>query len=258
MFVRYRGMLAIAFEAAYEPKSDLIQYYRTLRELVPPAERKALLGVAHFLWAYGFAEAAATLVIVALPNQHSDRSPWPFIDLNCQIIADWFLLGTSLQGQRVAEIWFSWAIYTKNWNLLPACAKLAPTYISKHLSFLAEAAGNRERPFATVESNFDYGTLATPWNHFHLMWLAVRLNRNDAALLHATKLCSTTSVGEVRTGRFLNRLLHWPLFDDLRKHVFSELEVARERLKLTSTAASLNFSNDIKEVWKYALARSTD
>jgi TIR domain len=269
-FKPYRQILTVAFEAAENPKSSLIEHFRTLRELVPPPERDGLLELVRALWAYGFAEAAAMLVITALPNQHRERSPWPFIDLNCQTVADWFLLGTSLteistllkergttpkKREHVAEIWFSWAIFTRNWNLLPICAELSSSYVSESLSLLAEAASDRAESFDIVESKFDYGKLATPWNHFHLMWLAVRLNRHDAALLYATKLCSTTSVGEVRTGRFLNRLLHWPLFSELRKQLIPEIEKARRRLKLTSIKASTNFSEELKDLWEYAVSR---
>jgi hypothetical protein len=164
------------------------------------------------------------------------------------------MVGCALKQQApAAEIWFAWAIYTRNWSLLRTCAEHAPPYIAPDFDFLADAAASSGKSFASVEERFDYSKLAAPWNHFHLMWLAVRLNRQDTALLHAKKLCTTTAVGEVRTGRFLNRLLHWPLFDEIRRYILHDLEAARSRLKLTSIETSLSFTKRVEELWRYVL-----
>jgi hypothetical protein len=68
----YRDILAIAFESAEEePRLDLVQYFRELRELAAAGDKKVLLNLARRLWAYGFAEAAAILVLAALPGAAS-------------------------------------------------------------------------------------------------------------------------------------------------------------------------------------------
>jgi hypothetical protein len=190
------------------------------------------------LWAYGYAEAAAILVLAVLPERHTERSAWPFIDLNCQSIADWFLIGGALEGPQTAEIWFSWAVLALNWKMLSRCAELAPAYISNHLEYLAAAGMTPTMPFDQLETSFDYGKMITPWNPFHLMWLALRLDNPDAAIAHAQRLCSAPALGEVRTGRFINRLLHWPLFGDIRKSMMNEISGARKHLRLTSIETS--------------------
>lgn len=194
--------------------------------------------------------AALPTQIATMSTRHLVRFAWPFIDLNCQSIADRFPLCDTLKGPQTGEIWFSWAVWSESWTILERCADLAPSYVSDHLRYLATAAEFGGKSFTEVEEGFDYGRMITPWNHFHLMWLARHLHDDQSALEHARRLCSTTRVGEIRTGRFINRILHWPAFRDIRQALGDDIESARLQLRLTTTEASLGFARNIAEFWR--------
>lgn len=242
-------LLRVAFDACYGNQSTLRAPLNEARRMLPEAQRTDLLSVVRSLWAHGFAEPAALLAVAALPKTHVERSSWPFLDLNCTAVSDSILLPGSLAGSHHAEIWFAWGVCTSNWSALPRLAELAPLYIRQHMTRLAAAAASRSVTFSEFESEFDFGTMISPWNHFQLSWLALRLGNIAAASAHAEKLCTSSAYGERRTGRFLNRLLHWPVFDPLRASIAPLLEVARRRLHLTTTEQSQRNRRMLLDAW---------
>jgi hypothetical protein len=206
-------------------------------------------------WALGNAQFAATISLALLPQMYAQYSVWPLLDLGCRDIVNWFLLASTLREFKPSEIWFSWAICEESWALLPVSAKFSPEKIlSEHFQVIASWALDRNRPFKEVEESYDYGVMITPWNHFHLSWLAIRLGDPDAGLAHAKALCSTTTLGDVRTGRFLNRLTTWAVFDEIRSQ--QELSVllaaARAKLGLVEADKIPDIKKRLSEIWQVA------
>ena len=249
-FTQYRGMLADCFECVYTDnaslRNHLMENISTIREI----DDRNLRSLVAELWAYGYAEVSALITLAAMPRKFGSRSAWPFIDLNCRTIADWFLIDKAITGRVNGEVWFSWSIWTENWLALKRCAAIAPRYISSHFSYLAQASIADQSSFEDAEINFDYSQMITPWNHFNLMWLAIRLNDNDAALQHAIKLCDTTSVGETRAGRFINRLTHWSQFKSIREEIEPKLLNARNNLHLSSVHRSRVIASEFHTLWE--------
>jgi hypothetical protein len=250
-----REILEVAFESCSCDDKNLATFLTRARRLIPPNREPHLLNLVRRLWAHGFAEPAALLALAVLPHSHPERSSWPFLDLGCQAIADFFLLPQAINRPTRAEIWLAWGIYTQSWDKLPTLAQLAPSYIAQDFLRLATAATTRDRSFREFEATFDYGRMIAPWNHFNLAWLATRLGDRDAALAHLEKLCTSSEFGEVRTGRFLNRLVHWPIFKDISQQIRSQIESARARLKLSTIEHSIEYRSKLNELWPRAAER---
>ena len=203
-------------------------------------------------WAVGFAEFAAIVALASLPQKHVSFSPWSFLDLCCQDIVTWFLMGDVLESSRSSEIWFSWAVSQETWDALPLAAARAPGIMAEHFGTLAKPAVTANVSFEAFEPEYDYGIMITPWNHFHLAWLATRLGDTNAGRAHASKLCSTTTLGDVRTGRFLNRLSTWSIFFQFREEpqIRAELCAAREALGMITLDAIPAIKQRLMNVWQ--------
>lgn len=208
-------------------------------------------------WAVGFSEFAAVIALAALPQKHTSYSSWPFLDLSCSEIVTWCLM-PKLFSSFASEIWFSWAISTQSWEALPNAAERAPGRMADHFTSLAIPASTKAASFREVEEEYNYGYMITPWNHFHLCWLATRLRDNHAGRAHFSKLCSTTKQGEVRTGRFLNRISTWDLFSEYRadNNLHSELCDARDALGMLKLDALPNIKRRLLDVWRVAKTKS--
>lgn len=204
-------------------------------------------------WAIGFAEFAAVIALAVLPKKHHSYSPWPFLDLSCSEIVSWFLLKDALASSEASEIWFSWAVSQQIWDALPSAAARAPYSIAEHFSVLAKPAVAADESFDEFEREYDYGTMITPWNHFHLAWLAARLGNAEASRAHASKLCSTTKLGDVRTGRFLNRLTTWSIFSMLREDPTIRLEIseARQALGMLDAVGIPSVQGRLTDIWRF-------
>ena len=204
-------------------------------------------------WAIGFAEFAAVVALAVLPKKHHSYSPWPFVDLSCLEIVSWFLLKDALTSSGPSEIWLSWAISQQSWDALPSAAARAPNFIAEHFSIIAKPAVAANNSFDKFEKEYNYGIMITPWNHFHLAWLAARLGDVDASRAHASRLCSTTKLGDVRTGRFLNRLTTWRIFSILRKVLAIKLEIseARQTLGMLDVDAIPSVQGRLTDIWRF-------
>src|SRR5262249_45057935 len=86
-FDRDRPLLEVVFDSSSSRHASLLPHFREARELLPLEHRKRALDLVQRLWTYGFAEPAALLALASLPERHTERSAWPFIDLGCQTIA---------------------------------------------------------------------------------------------------------------------------------------------------------------------------
>lgn len=186
-------------------------------------------------WSTGHAEVAALFSLAMLADKRvswREYEPWPFIDLSSFAIAGWFLAQGSLAGRDHSEVWFTWAASQKCWDLMLGAAAKAPSDLADHFEYLALSVSSRDRSFAEVEAEYDYGRMITPWNHFNLSWVADCLGDFDACISHLRVLCATGAHGDSRTGRFINRFATWPMFSEYRRsgELRQQLVMARERL----------------------------
>jgi hypothetical protein len=212
-------------------------------------------------WVLGKAERAAFVSLALLPQILKHSAVWPFVDLYCKDIARWFLVAFSLGNDLASEMWFSWAISEQVWPFLSAAAGKVPDERGRtHFSHLARIALEPDVSFRDAESNYDYGVMITPWNHFHLCWLAIKLGDVSSAISHARTLCNIAKRGDHRAGRFLTRLSNWPCFQDIisGEGMFSHLEGARETLGLDSLSDLTKAKERIEEVWKEELIRMSE
>lgn len=209
-------------------------------------------------WGAGHADLAAVFSLAMLTDKRASWTiyrAWPFVDLSCFAIAGWFLTQYSLTGGGDSEIWLTWAASQKFWDLMPSAAAKAPRRLSDHFEYLALSVSSRDRSFARVEAEYDYGTMITPWNHFHLSWVAECLGDFDSSISHLRVLCETGARGDYRTARFINRLATWPMFsehrrsDELREHLL----MARERLELTPLDKLPLIQERLTEIWDYVM-----
>jgi len=208
-------------------------------------------------WALGAAELAAVISLALFPQMVFPYSIWPFVDLSCDEVANWFLVASTILVYKPAEIWFSWAVFQQSWDLLPYAAAKAPDILlASHLQYLAASSVARDKSFKEVEENYDYGIMITPWNHFHLAWLAMRLGDPRASYAHAKALCSTTTLGDKRTGRFLNRLTCWSIFDEVRSQagLIDIIAAARSALGLIDTKSIPDIQKRLSQIWQFAKA----
>lgn len=122
-----------------------------------------------------------------------------------------------------------------------------------HFKYLASPACFKNISFETLEENYDYGLMITPWNHFHLSWIAKRLGNLTASIAHAKRLCSTTVIGDERTGRFINRLATWQIFDEIRTQsdIKELLDSARDRLDLVAIDDIPAVRTRLNQIWTY-------
>ncbi|MFL6209103.1 MAG: toll/interleukin-1 receptor domain-containing protein [Pyrinomonadaceae bacterium] len=207
-------------------------------------------------WAIGRAERASVVSLALLPQVLRNASAWAFIDIACQDIARWFLIAFSLKNSAASEVWFSWVIAEQAWPFLQAAADQVPNeHIRKHLSYIADVALRPQSSFKEAESNYDYGVMITPWNHFHLCWLAIKLGDLTSAALHAKALCDVIVRGDFRAGRFLTRLSHWSCFHPLidNGEIDDHINSAREALKLESLETMVIMKQRIEEIWRHAM-----
>lgn len=205
-------------------------------------------------WSIGQTEYAAVVSLAHFPKIHKHYSAWALIDLGLNEIARLFLLAMSLTHDIESEIWFSWAVSEKSWALMPHAAQKTQHYIREHFSSIAKAAAEKKISFKKFESTYNYGIMITPWNNFHLTWLAIRLNDLDAAKALAIALCAHAINGDPRAGRFLSRLSNWNCFDSIMSDtsVLSKVNHARSVLCLTEIDALHNLKARITEIWHYS------
>ena len=98
----------------------------------------------------------------------------------------------------------------------------------------------------------DYGVMITPWNHFHLCWLALRLGDNESAMAHALALSKIAS--------------NWTIFKPLRSNpeLNDQLLKLKNHFHRSSEKSSLQnmwfdkapmhlINVRIREIWVYAI-----
>ena len=211
-------------------------------------------GLLQNMWARGYSEYAGVVALALLPRLYNTYSAWPFLDLSCVQVAQWFLLASNIEGRQSSEIWFSWAVSQQSWSLLNTAAEMAPyPILIGHFRTLAENVLTCST-FSEAEETYDYGVMITPWNHFHLCWMAMRLNDHKAAMMHACALCSITTSGDVRTGRFLNRLTTWEIFAPLRTNpqLRRVLVDARATLGICALDRIDTIRSRLTVIWEFA------
>jgi len=163
-------------------------------------------------WAHGRVSTAALISAAALPRIVPE-SIWPFIDLGELSVARWYLAASHLRSQPVdSELWFSWVVAEESWAVLTHAAQRAPEgAVRTHLSGIVSGL-ERCRNFSEFDEAYDYGVMITPWNHFHLAWVALRLRDQVSALAHAEALCTLAANTDIRARRFVVRLSNWTVF----------------------------------------------
>ena len=209
------------------------------------------------LWATGRAEEAATL-FAASGESDNHYGAWAFLDAGCNPVARWMLISRLIQRADESEVWFSWAVCDMAWEFLPTVASKAPAgALRDHFVKLAYLANRDGLSFREAEAEYDYGIMITPWNHFHLTWLAVRLGDICSASAHVRTLCETALQGDIRAGRFLARICNWPVFQPvLTDSTTSELVVrARLSLSLDEKEVSVGVRQRLQEIWFHARHR---
>ena len=95
--------------------------------------------------------------------------------------------------------------------------------------------------------------MITPWNHFHLCWLALKLGDQQAAERHALVLTDIGIRGDVRAGRFVARVLTWPVFAPLREShaVRSKLDAARTYFAIGTVSERDRFRTRLLDIWQF-------
>jgi hypothetical protein len=204
------------------------------------------------LWAFGHPQRAAVIYAALRPTPMDQYGPWSLLDSGCQSLARWVLISRLLRTPDESEIWFSWAVSDGAWSFLPEMAELAPVGpLQEHFRDLASKAADPSHSFRTTEADYDYGVMITPWNHFHLCWLALRLADHQAAIAHADALCRTALRGDVRAGRFLSRVCSWPVYQPVLADAPTERMItrARESLGMLPLAAIGDTKRRLEEIW---------
>ena len=127
-----------------------------------------------------------------IPQWYGHYAVWPFVDMGCQTIARWYLGTLHLTHPDASEVWFSWVISEEIWPLLPIAAnRLNDKDLREHFSQVSTVALDPDISFKKAEEDYDYGVMITPWNHFHLCWLALKLKDRDSGIAHAEVLCES-------------------------------------------------------------------
>lgn len=245
----------LAERALSADTADWRKPFSELREGIRDAgPDRALRYLIELPWAGGHAELAAVCSLAMIsdaPGRWVPYQAWPFVDLSCSAIAGWFLAQCSLADSGPSEIWFSWTASQRRWELLLSAAARAPSGLAGHFQYLSTAAAFMNQPFEKVEAEYNYGVMITPWNHFHLCWIANRLGDTAASASHARKLCAIGLQGDVRAGRFVNRLSTWPGFFGVREKekLDRQLATSREHLGLVPLASIPLVQDRLFEIW---------
>lgn len=206
------------------------------------------------LWAIGRAEQAAILFAANGADCASYYGPWALLDSGCNSVARWILISRLMNCTHESEIWFSWGICDMAWTFLPAVAKKAPAGpLREHFIKLAAFANEDGLTFGEAEADYDYGVMITPWNHFHLTWLAVRLGDLSSARAHVRTLCETALQGDVRTGRFLTRICNWPVFQAVltESKTMKSVDRARASLGLDEKDTIMRSRQRLEKIWTH-------
>ena len=187
-------------------------------------------------------------------GEHIARGP--LSTLSCFAIAGWFLAQYSLADGNHSEIWFTWTASQKCWDLMLTAAAKAPSNLADHIEYLAVSVSSRNRSFAEVEAEYDYGRMITPWNHFHLSWVADCLGDFDSSIAHLKIPCAAGAQGDYRAARFINRLATWSIFSEHRQsdELRDQLIAARERLGLTAIDKLPIMRKRLNQIWESVTA----
>lgn len=252
--IQIRKKNDVVNDCLFSPETKLESTYLSLIKMVQEKHKEnALQKLIEDSWAYGKAERAAILSLASLPNWHGYYSAWAFLDISCSKIANWFLLLTQLYNPQPTEIWFSWAVFKKHWPLLIKASDKAPhKELQMHFKYLTSLAIKCNRSFKEAEADYNYGLMITPWNHFHLTWLAIRLGDNKSAVAHAIRLCETAINKDFRAGRFLTRLSNWPIFHSIlsESRLSERITTARKTLGLIDMQLMPKIRDRIEKIWK--------
>jgi len=207
-------------------------------------------------WAVGNAERSAVVSLAMIPQWYGHYAVWPFVDMGCQDTARWFLSTLHLTHPEASEVWFSWVVSEEIWPLLPVAAnRINVKDLRDHLLQISRVALDADISFHDAEEDYNYGVMITPWNHFHLCWLALKLKDQNSALAHAEALCESGLRGESRAGRFITRLTNWPCFKPIRvSKLAGRIELARTALGLEKLALNSERKRRIEEIWSFVRA----
>lgn len=226
--------------------------FATLRVEVAKASDSEIYHLLVRPWAVGQTEHAAIVALALFPKLYNHFSAWPFVDLGLGAISGKFLTLLALKLRLDHEIWFSWVIGEQEWTFLPEAAARVPENSARsHFENLAEVALTPELSFKEAEASYDYGVMITPWNLFHLCWLAVKLGDLAAAEDYALSLCRLGKLPDWRSGRFLARLSYWKCFRKVLglPGVAEVLEESRLSLGMTSREEALGLKQRMEEIW---------
>ncbi len=247
-------LISYAYRALHAPNSEALGIFSELRSFIAiSATESAARDESNAAWAIGKPEVTAVLSIAGYPNHLQRYTSWSLMDLGCIELASRFLLGSDLLDQDLnSEIWFSWAVCAKEWRLLKAAAARVHDKMTRfHLQSIAKLVDDPSQSFASVESSYNYGAMITPWNNFHLCWIAARLGDDVSAMAYANAVIANCYNGDIRAGRFIARLSTWSIFRKLLHDttLYANLSEARRVQGLVSLVDVEHFRDRIYFLW---------
>lgn len=196
--------------------TDIQGSFLAVQSRLQDAELPVIKDVISDHWIHGRVSSAALVSAAALPRIVIPESIWPFLDMAELSVARWYLASIQLRSRVFdSEIWFSWALAEESWTDLMHAARRAPERSTRaHMSRIVSSVESC-RTFSEFEETYDYGLMITPWNHFHLTWVALRLRDQASALAHAETLCTLAANADIRASRFIIRVLNWTVFQPI-------------------------------------------
>ncbi len=248
------AMQSLADKCLYGSESEWRKSFAELQEQCESRDAHHSESLMCNLWAIGRAEEAAVLFAAHGSDSNSHYGAWSFLDTGCNSVARWILISRLMNDADESEIWFSWGVCEMAWTFLPAVATKAPAGpLRNHFLKLATFANKDGLTFGDAEAEYDYGVMITPWNHFHLTWLAVCLGDLASANAHVRTLCETALQGDVRAGRFLTRICNWPVFQQVLADpkTSKSVDQARAFLGLVEKGTAVPLRRRLEEIWAY-------
>ena len=217
-------------------------HFNKLRNKLAQRESNSINNDIATYWEIGKPDYALTLILCQFPYHINEKYIWSSLDLGLKDFTNYLVSLMGLYKSKGSEVYYSWAISEQSWTHLQAALERMGDYsIKNHCQFFIDKM-NSNKDFNSIESEYDYGVMITPWNHFHLSWLAIKKRDMISAMKHIDMLFRLAQAGDSRAARFINRISFWNIFDSFRSEI-----LFRKKLNTARIALELSTLNKMKE-----------